>query len=365
MPEFDTDKPRRLAKAFGVLLATFVAIASLVLVAITHEPKSAVSSPGPAKGTIVPQIANAKSETEIVFRGKSFAIVKRNLIFHFSGEVVDVSVKDGQEVKKGDKLATYELDREAMIHVHKVLYPEQVISLKQSLYDEQIKLEKLNKVSLATKKLGVERIEKELSDLRELQARGMAGTEAVRNKNRELEQAKKDILDIEESIKQSRASLAKTREDLQFYQDKQKRDLDLLEWQTKRSYPDPKLPQNTAFLKAPISGHVVWISPDLTVKAETEKDFHAMTLAPMNPMVVRCKVHELDLVKLKPGDRGTIVFDAMPDRKYPCTVSRIPWISINPALEVPADYDIECTLENPDGKIKDGLTGNVRISVAE
>ncbi|MGB6065734.1 MAG: HlyD family efflux transporter periplasmic adaptor subunit [Desulfomonilaceae bacterium] len=365
MPEFDTEKPRRLVKAFGVLLATFVAIASLVLVAITHEPKSAVSSPGPAKGTIAPQIANAKSETEIIFRGKSFAIVKRNLIFYFAGEVVDIPAKEGQEVTKGDTLATYKLDREAMIHVHKVLYPEQVISLNKSLYDEQINLEKLKTVSLATKKLDLERVQKELSNLRELQSKGMAEAEAVRNKNRELEQAKKDILDIEESIKQSKAGLAKTKEDLHYYEDKQKRDLDLLEWQTNRSYPDPKLPLDVAFLKAPISGHVVWIAPELSAKAETQKGFHAMTLAPMNPMIVRCKVHELDLVKLKTGDRGTIVFDAMPDRKYPCTVSRIPWTSINPALEVPADYDIECILENTDGKIKDGLTGNVKISVAE
>ena len=105
---------------------------------------------------------------------------------------------------------------------------------------------------------------------------------------------------------------------------------------------------------------MVWISPEISVSSETAKGFHAMTLAPMNPILVRCKVHELDLVKLKTGDRGTIVFDAMPDKKYPCKVSRIPWTSRNAALEVPADYDIECLLENQDGKIKDGLTCNVQ-----
>ena len=120
-----------------------------------------------------------------------------------------------------------------------------------------------------------------------------------------------------------------------------------------------------AYVKAPIDGEVIWISPDLRVKAETPPGFMAMTIAPMNSLVVRCKVHELDLVKLKSGDRGTVVFDAIPDKKYSCLVSRIPWVSRNPALEVPADYDIECTIENPDGKIKDGLTCNVKVSIAQ
>jgi multidrug resistance efflux pump len=369
MPEFDIDKPRRRTKALGVLLAIFVAIASLVLVAITQEPKSAVSSPSPAKAAIVPQIADAKSEAEILFRGKSFAVVKRNLVLYFSGEIVNIPVKEGQAVNKDDILAEYKLDRESLMRVHTVLYPEQVLSLRKSVYDQEVSLGKLTKVNLPVRKLDVERVEKELSDLRELQSKEMAPVEAVKNKDRQLQQLKKEVLEIEDSIKQTEAGLAKSKEDLRFYEAKQKRDLDLLEWQTNRSYPASDIksgvPLDKAFLKAPIEGNVVWISPEINVASEIAKGFHAMTLAPMNPMVVRCKVHELDLVKLKTGDRGTIVFDAMPDKKYPCKVSRIPWTSRNAALEVPADYDIECLLENQDGKVKDGLTCNVRVNIAE
>ncbi len=154
------------------------------------------------------------------------------------------------------------------------------------MYDQQINLDKLTKVTLAVKKLDLERVEKELSDLRELQSKGMAEVEAVKNKDRQLQQTKKDALEIEDSIKQTEAGLARTKEDLRFYEAKQKRDLDLLEWQTNRSYSDSNLPVDTAFLKAPIDGHVVWISPEISVNAETNKGFHAMTLAPMNPMVV-------------------------------------------------------------------------------
>jgi multidrug efflux pump subunit AcrA (membrane-fusion protein) len=363
MPQLASEKPRQWAKVFGVALAICVALASLALVAITQEPKHADSSPGPVVAAVAAPIADAKSEAEILFRGKSFSALKRAITMPFTGEVTNILVKEGQPVEKDDVLAEYRLDRQAMMQVHQTLYPEIVLNLKRSLYERKISLEKLEQVALPLKKLELERAEKELSDARELLAREMAQRDLVVARERQAKAAKKDVLDVEQSMKQLEADLQNTSENLRFYEAKQKRDLELLEWQTHRSYSDSKVPMDIAYLKAPIAAQVIWIAPEFHVKAEPTTGFQAMTLAPMNPIVVRCKVHELDLVKLKAGDRGTVVFDAFPDVKYPCKISRIPWVSRNPSLEVPADYDLECMLENPDGKIKDGLTCNVRISV--
>ena len=52
--------------------------------------------------------------------------------------------------------------------------------------------------------------------------------------------------------------MPRTRGDLKFFEDKYKRDLDLLEYQTRRSYQDSDIPNDIAFLKAPISGQVFW-----------------------------------------------------------------------------------------------------------
>ena len=153
MPEFDTDKPRRRTKTYGVLLASLVAIGSLVLVAISQEPKSAVSSPGPVEAAIVPQIADAKSEADILFRGKSFSIMQRNIVFPFRGEVTEIHVHAGQLVKKDAKLVTYKLDRQAMMRVHMVLYPETVLRLKNAVYGQEIGLKKLKQVKVAVQKL--------------------------------------------------------------------------------------------------------------------------------------------------------------------------------------------------------------------
>ncbi len=367
MPELDIDKPRRRTKAYGVLLASLVAVGSLVLAAITQEPKNAVSSPGPAEASaIVPQIADAKSEAEILFRGKSFSVMRRHVVFPFSGLVEKIHVSVGDNVDKEAKLVTYRLDREAMMRVQRVLYPEAVLRLKNAVYDQEIGLKKLRTVTLPIKELQLDQVEKEYSDLRSLESKRMAAPEAVTNKLRQLKGVKKDLLNIHESIKQTENALVKTRQDLAFYEEKQRRDLDFLEWQAKRSYSkDTKLPLDVAYLTAPIPGKVIWLNLDLRTEAEPPGGFRAALIAPVNPMVVRCKVHELDLVKLKTGDKGNVTFDAIPEKSYQCKISRIPWVSRNPSLEVPADYEIECKLENADGRIKDGLTCNVKVSVRQ
>lgn len=365
MPESDIDKRAPRTKVYGVLLAAVVAIGSLILVAVTYEPKNAVSSPAPPpKAVSVPEMAGTKSEVEILFRGKSFCAVKRKIVMPFAGEITKVSAENGQSVQKDEVLATYKLDRESVIHVEQVLFPETVLNLKKTLLDQQTELHRLSEVTLPIRRSEEQRLEKELKDIKELHARNMASPEAIDNKDRDFQAAKKQALEVVQSIDQTKAAINKTQEDLKFYQEKQKRDLDLLEWQTGRSYGDRSLPTSVAYLKAPIAGQVIWMSAELAVHAELPKGTEALSIAAMSPMIVRCKVHELDLVRLKTGDRGTVTFDAMPSKKIACKITSIPWISRNPALDVPADYEIECLLENPDESIKDGLTCNVKIHVA-
>jgi multidrug resistance efflux pump len=365
MPESGIDKPRPRKRVYGALLAGVVAVGSLALVAITQEPKKAVSSNGPPKTVSVPQMASTKSEAEILFRGKSFCVVKRKMIMPFSGEIIKVPVEEGHAVGKDATLAEYKLDREAVIHVQRILYPEQVLNLKKILTDQTSELDKLTKATLPIRESEQERLEREFADIQELQTKNMVSRDGVANKQRDMEAVRKQVMEVRQTILQAKAGLAKTQEDLRYYEEKQKKDVDLLEWQTNRSYSDSSLPVTTAFLKAPIAGQVIWVAPELTDRAELNKGFEAAVIASMSPMVVRCKVHELDLVRLKSGDRGSVTFDAMPGKRYACKVTKIPWVSRNPALDVPADYEIECLLENADDGIKDGLTCNVKIHVTE
>lgn len=363
MPGSSTEQPLGHTKVYGIVLACLIAAGSLVLTALTHGPKQAASSPSPARAAIVPQLADTKSEAEVLFRGKSFAEFKRDVVLRFAAEIDEILVTEGQKVKQGDVLLSYSLDRASMMQVHNTLFPEAVLRFQQTLYEQELALERLTGVSLDLKKLRLERIEKELKDLEQLQNKNMVHIDAIKNKQREVEATRKEMEEIQNSIKQTTGAIDKTRENLKYYEEKQKRAIDLLEWQNNRPYVDSDIPLEKGFLKSPIDGQVVWISPMLRVKAELPSGFRALTVAPTDEVVVRCKVHELDLVKLKAGDRGSASFDAIPDKTYACKVTRIPWVSRNTALEVPADYEIECALENPDARLKEGLTCNVKISI--
>ena len=154
MPQFDISRPRRRLKSLGVMLASFVALVSVALLLVTHEPKKAESSPPPVRAAIVPQIADAKSEAEITLRGKSFSIFQRKLVMPYGGEVLSIEVKEGQPVNENDTLVKYRLDRQARIQVMGILYPAKVLDLKHAVYDQKIKRDKLRNVALKLRRDG-------------------------------------------------------------------------------------------------------------------------------------------------------------------------------------------------------------------
>ena len=350
-------------KTLGTVLAACVAFASLILVAITHEPKSAVSSPVPAEAAIVPQIAGAKSQSEILLRGKSFTIFRRYVIFGYGGIVTSIKIKEGQAVKAGQILAEYDLDRTALVDIQNILHAGELERTKHEIFNNQVMLDKWKNSHLPIKNMLLKQQKEELENIRELKSKNLAAENAVKNKELQVQTIEKEILDIQDTIKQTEATLKKLKQDLSFLEKSHKRNVELLEWRTKRSYSEKSLPRNKAFLKAPINGHVIWMHPDFRINAKIPTKFHAITVAPLKSMVVRCKVHELELIKLEPGQQGSVIFDALPEKQYSCKISRIPWLSRNPALEVPADYEIECIIEDLDRMIKEGLTCNVKVAI--
>jgi len=359
----EEERSRSRSKTQGIVLATLIAIAASVLVMVTHTPKKAVSKTSPA-AAIVPQIADVKTDAEIIFRGKSFPLYQRDVRIYFSGEIKEIRAKEGDEVREGDVLGTYQLDRAARIQVRNVLYPSAVQNLREAVLQNQVSLKKLVDIDLKLQEKALEQAVKTLNDIKALHAKGMASADAAENADRAVFKAKKLITGIKDSIDTKESALEKLQKDLSFQEGRRKLDLELLEWQAQRSFADEKIPLEQAFLKAPISGRIIWMHPDLAVHAELNRGFVAMKIAPMDGMVIRCKAHELELVRLREGDRATVIFDAVPDKEYPAKVSRIPWISRNATLEVPADYTVEFVLMNPDQRVKGGMTCSARVSAA-
>lgn len=360
MADLNFDKPHRLTKALGVMLASFVAVSSLVLVAITHEPKKAVSSPSPSRSTVVP-IADVKSDLEIIsVRGKSFASDRRVIVTGQGGVIETIHFQEGDHVRKGDILAEYKLDPQSLAHVYAVVESTDVDNSRKAENDAKMILKKLNDATLPLKEINRKKLELELKNLQELKQKGLASEMAFENMQRQLDVADREIFEVKESIRQAKESVRLARENLKFSEGNQEKKIRTL--RTKRSYgKESQYPLDKAFLKAPISGRVFHLAPEFRENAQVPTGFQAIVVGSIDPMLVRCKVHELDLVKLEQGLPGLVTFDVLGnDKKFRCKIARLPWMSQNPALEAPADYDMECLLiDHPGSAIKSGFTCTV------
>ncbi|MEJ2717899.1 MAG: hypothetical protein P8182_12280 [Deltaproteobacteria bacterium] len=397
MPAFGSGKPRSGAKGLGILLAVSIVIAAVVLAKSYIESHLALPGPRPAKAAIIAVTPDLPRKKVVQFRGKVFAKYTRDAVISHPGKIIDVVVTEGQTVHQGEILASYTLDRISMEKIHEIVNGEQVLQLRNRLYQLKISIEKLKNVDLPLDRLRVEKAQTELNLLRELQSRGLAPANAVTLKEREMAGLRKSSQATNDAIKQSEAAFRGVSQDLRFAESNQKRALKLLQWEVGRSYSDPKIPLNRGFLRAPIAGHVIWMNPQLRAGADVRhlgasrgprkvpdlaqvgetagmrqgqtggngggprRAFLAMTIAPMKQIVIRGLVHELDLVKLKAGDTGTVVFDAFPEKELSCRIHRIPWVSVSNVIEVPASYYVECVVEKSGLILKEGLTCSVRI----
>ncbi len=129
----------------------------------------------------------------------------------------------------------------------------------------------------------------------------------------------------------------------------------------KKRLGNPVLPGNIpekGILSAPISGHIIWVNPNLREGAEMKSGV-AFWIGKMDPMVIRARVHEIEVVRLKLGDMADFSTNSIPGRKFEAKVSRISWSTINPQLHLPSYYEVEFEVANSDFVLREGLRGLV------
>lgn len=113
--------------------------------------------------------------------------------------------------------------------------------------------------------------------------------------------------------------------------------------------------------EAGIDGHILSVSPRLVPGAEftpADKDI-LYEIGTLEKLLVRCAVHEIQALKLKPGDPVDIVFKAFPDRTFHSAISDISFVSLPAHLQQPSFYEVVIPLDNPDLLIKDGMRCDV------
>ena len=79
----------------------------------------------------------------------------------------------------------------------------------------------------------------------------------------------------------------------------------------------------------------------------------------LHPMIIRTRVHEIEALQLKMGDRAEVSFESLPGRAFEAKLTALPWTSATPDLEQPTYFDVEFTVANPDLLLKEGLKAQV------
>ncbi|MFB0518046.1 MAG: efflux RND transporter periplasmic adaptor subunit [Acidobacteriota bacterium] len=118
-------------------------------------------------------------------------------------------------------------------------------------------------------------------------------------------------------------------------------------------------------IKSPIDGIVV--SRNVNVGQTVAASFQAPVLFvianDLREMQVNCSVDEADIGKVKEGQRAKFTVDAFPDDTFYGTVTQVRFSPVE--LQNVITYDSIIEVENPELKLKPGMTATVTVIVAE
>jgi multidrug efflux pump subunit AcrA (membrane-fusion protein) len=269
------------------------------------------------------------AEAEIVTTGKVFTSLKRRVDLPFKGIITALKVKSGQRVEGGEILATYRLTPEALLAIRQRLAPAH-------LTETEIKLVEVER-SLAP-------LKNKRQELTQLVRQKLAPADNLSQLNREIQ-----LLTQEQAALQGRQRQERRTQAL---------DQALLKEQLGNPLKNGEVPQEAA-LRAPLSGYVIWISPELRADAELPPSPGVFQVGVMDPMVIRAQAFEIEALQIHPGEAAQVTLESLPGRKFEARVSRVSWSSLTPGLDQPAYYDVELQVPNPDLLLKEGLKARI------
>jgi HlyD family secretion protein len=233
------------------------------------EPPIAVQLATAHRGPITRQVTAA---------GKLQAATSVKVSSNISGDLLELPVKEGDRVRKGQLVARIESRR----------YAAQV--------RQQEALRASASAELAAERVAIERLAQELDRVRRLAASGDASAAELSRAEADLgvERAKADA--AQERIAQADASLADARHLLSF-----------------------------AAIYAPIDGIVVTRAKQVgeRVRGSDFNEDPIVTIATLSAMEAKVEVGEQEVVFIHEGDRADVEVDAFPDRKFPAEVIEV------------------------------------------
>jgi multidrug efflux pump subunit AcrA (membrane-fusion protein) len=300
----------------------------VVLALISLAPGPAFSRGKEEAPVVAPPSAPAAA-TEIVCTGKVFTSLKRGVDLPFNGIITALLVKSGLRVQAGEVLVTYRLTPEALLAIRQRLAPGRITETQLKLAEVERSL-----VPLKSKK----------QELTHLVQKKLAPAESLSQLSRESQLVIQEQKTLKEHLHNERRTLAL--------------DQAVLEEQLGSPLKNGQVPQEAA-LRAPISGYVIWVNPEMREGAELRPTPGVLQVGVMDPMLVRVQAFEIEAQKIRPGEAAQVTLESLPGRQFEAKVSRVSWSSLSLNPDQPSYYEVELQVANPDLLLKEGLKARI------
>jgi len=253
----------------------------------------------------------ADVQVEVTEIGTVQPEVKVDVKSALSGKVVDLPVREGDVVKKGQLLAAIEPD---------VNQAQTLAAVRRSVNQQEIDFSDA---------------EKDYNAKLELYKGGLLSDEALRIS--------------ETRFKTNREALAAAREKAGIVESS--------------GIPLSTNPNQVLNIGSPMDGVVITRSVEFGEAVTGAGSFNAgtviATVADLSKMIVKAGVSEVDIGKVRLGAPVVVTLDAYPKVRFPGKVSRIsPAARLQDQVKV---FDVEVTLDNQGKELRTGMTANVTI----
>ncbi|MCG8526692.1 MAG: efflux RND transporter periplasmic adaptor subunit [Opitutales bacterium] len=299
-------------KLIVILAIVVAAVIAIVVMKSNAKPEGIPVTTGKSKTGDITSVVTAT--------GKIHPEIEVKISSEVSGEIIELPVKDGMKVEKGDLL----------------------VKVNPDTLDAQVKQQEAalsaSKANSSQAKAQMLKAELDLKRTQSLFEKGFATQD-------ELDQAQTGLEVSKASYESSVFRI-------------QQQDMQL------REAKDTLAKASTY---APISGTITRLNSELGDRVVGTGQFagtEIMRLADLNNMEVRVDVSEADIINVKVGDEADIEIDALPDEKFEGVVTEIAnsaRTSNAQSQEQLTTFEVKVKLTSTDGKYRPGMTATADI----
>jgi len=265
------------------------------------------------KGPEIPTLAAKIDNVQVVVRevGTVEPEVKVDIKSTLSGRVVDLPIRAGDRVAKGQLIARIEPD---------VNQAQDLLGVKNRLAEATIELEDARE---------------EYEAKRQLLENGLISVELHRQ--------------AETRYRQAQQAMEAAREEISVVEDS--------------GIPVGDNPRQVVNIVSPMDGIVIDRPVELGETVTGSGSFNAgtviSTVADLATMIVEAGINEVDIGKIHERQEGRVTLDAFPRKLFPGTIRRIaPAARLDNQVKV---FDVEIALEHLGIELRTGMTANIEI----